>query len=397
MKKLYLYLHYLLLLAFPFGLLFRIHIFKNVYLIPQDIVVCVIAALSIFFYSKEKIRLTDNKFLFFQLLFIAVGLISLFINFFVFRDIDLIVSLLYALRYLVYVLLVAGIYFIPRENLLERFINISLITFLIAGFIQFVYFNDLRSYGSYGWDIHLYRLFSTLYDPNYAGVLYAIILFFFLSRVIEEKFSNSYKELAASFYSGIALFVTYSRTAIVGLTVGLLTVGILKKKVYAIVGSFLIVTVSIALVSNPKIEGLNPFRSVSSYERIKSIKEAFHIIQKSPVIGSGFNAYRYAQVRYGTRNVIGASISNADAGTDNSYLFVLATSGVIGFILFILSYLYLIKDLFFNIKKVGVFPLAIVVSVLAVSLFLNVLFYTPILTVLYIMITHKNQIFGKNN
>lgn len=378
----------------PFGLLLRIPIFQNVYVVPQDIVVSAIAVLTVIFYMKEKEGFTENRFLFFQVLFILVGVVSLIINFFIFKDINFLVSFLYALRYSVYLTLVGGKKFIPKDEMLGKLLNLSFITFLIAGYVQFLYFNDLRSLSSYGWDIHLYRLFSTLFDPNYAGVLYVIILLYFLSRVFEKKYRYSYKELAASFFTGIAIFVTYSRTAIVGITAGLLAVGILKRNVVAIVCTIVVIAVSFTLVSNPKIEGLNPFRSVSSNERIKSVKEAFYIIQKNPIIGSGFNAYRYAQVRYGTRNAHGAFASNADAGTDNSFLFVLATTGVVGFVLYLLSYFYLIKDLALNIRKVGIFPIGIVVSVFSASIFLNVLFFTPILTVFYILIAHKEQLFG---
>ena len=100
------------------------------------------------------------------------------------------------------------------------------------------------------------------------------------------------------------------------------------------------------VVSDTSVEGLNPFRTVSSGERLKSFNEGVYIFEKNSVLGVGFNTYRYAQVRYSIRNQIGAAGSNADAGTDNSWLFVAATTGIVGLVFFCLSYFYLLKSFF---------------------------------------------------
>jgi O-antigen ligase len=153
---------------------------------------------------------------------------------------------------------------------------------------------------------------------------------------------------------------------------------------------FIILFVALFLLfANTNIEGLNPFRVVSSEARLKSAHEAVEIFSKSPILGVGFNSYRYAQIRYGTRSGGGVASSHADAGTDNSYLFVLATTGIVGFLFFI--------DFLFNIVKVSLkkigkkefFPEITLASVIGIGInciFLNSLFYAPIMAWLFILI-----------
>jgi O-antigen ligase len=124
------------------------------------------------------------------------------------------------------------------------------------------------------------------------------------------------------------------------------------------------------------IENINLFRAVSSEARIETARNSLIILGKNPLIGVGFNSYKYFQLRYGLR--LDNPISHADAGSDNSLLFVLATTGIIGFILYLFLWFRLLK-------AVSALAVASIVGVFVDSMFINSLFYPFIMLWLWII------------
>jgi len=93
------------------------------------------------------------------------------------------------------------------------------------------------------------------------------------------------------------------------------------------------------------------------------------------VIGVGFNTFRYAQQDYGIFE-IGETGGNSGAGTDSSFLLVLATTGVFGFLIFLAGYLFPL----FQKKNAFYLPMLAAFSALFMqSQFINALFYPQIL------------------
>src|SRR3989344_4212784 len=75
-----------------------------------------------------------------------------------------------------------------------------------------------------GWDEHLYRLFSTFLDPNFAGAFFVLYFLFALNILIDSlkkqtKFFSLFIGLM-SFLALIAIFLTYSRSALLMLITG---------------------------------------------------------------------------------------------------------------------------------------------------------------------------------
>ncbi len=144
--------------------------------------------------------------------------------------------------------------------------------------------------------------------------------------------------------------------------------------------------IAVFLLSDSHVEGLNPLRTVSSGGRITGISQSIEVFSKSPLYGVGFNAYRYAQLRFGLREPVGTSISNSDAGADNSFLLVLATSGVVGFLFYVLSFVFLLNVLMKNLNSFSHIEIAIIASLFGGALFTNILFYTPIIGVFFLLV-----------
>jgi O-antigen ligase len=115
-----------------------------------------------------------------------------------------------------------------------------------------------------------------------------------------------------------AIYLTYSRSALLMLVVSLFVfLWFYGMKKY-LAGVFVLLL--IFLFFSPKsfqTEGTNIFRIASSEARIESAKTAIEIAQKQPLFGVGFNAYRYAQNRYGYLTDKKWGETHAGAGTDN--------------------------------------------------------------------------------
>jgi O-antigen ligase len=395
-QRIIIVLTYILLFLFPTGLLLRIKIYPTVSFVPQDIIVFFIFLLTLPLFIKHRKEFLENKFITLQLLFIIVGFASLVINIFLFHDIDFFASFLYLIRYLFYVNLAGiGIFFI-RSRFIGKGLYIAGIILLVIGYLQFFFYNNLRNLFYLGWDEHLYRLFATFLDPNYAGVFFVLFFFLLLIRIIKLEFRHVYFEIIIAFFSLVAVYLTFSRTALVVLFVGLLTLGLVKRKYKMIFSVFFVLLFFLFLFSDTSIEGLNPFRTQSSHERITSTVQVSNVIIKDPFLGVGFNAFRYAQIRYGTRQAVGAATSNADAGTDNSFLFVLATTGIVGFALYIASYFFLVRNLFDEKDIASLVLASSMIGLFAGSFFLNILFYTPILSWVLITIAARKKLCTKD-
>ena len=158
-----------------------------------------------------------------------------------------------------------------------------------------------------------------------------------------------------------------------------------RKSLLVMVG----VAIIIFLVISPKsfrTEGTNIFRIASSEARLDSARVAIEIFSKNPIFGVGFNAYRFAQHRYGSLAGGDWRLTHSGAGTDNSFLFILATTGLVGFA----AYIYLIyKIIRMAIKKNNFIAKVLIASLAGLlinSLFINSLFFIYIMMWIWIMV-----------
>jgi O-antigen ligase len=332
------------------------------------------------------------------LLFSLICLISLLANAYWLKPNELVVSALYFLRWLSSV----GVYFAVRDTkthfknkTLPRILVIDGLTILILGFIQQFFFPSLIGFYQPDWDRHDHRMFSVFLDPNYLGSFFVLYLLFIGANFFENL--NKKKNKLTVLYgiiSGatlVAVYLTYSRSALLMLLISSITfLTLINKKriIFILIGATLVYV----LITSPKfyIENLNLFRVNSSIERLQSAKIALQIIEKNPILGVGFNTYRYAQVKYNFRASNTNFTSHADAGTDNSFLFVAATTGILG----LLSYLYiwfnLLKKAYQKSKEKNNFYAACILSSaigLSVSgQVINSLFFLPLILWMWILI-----------
>lgn len=385
------YLLILLLIIFPIVELGKIQM-GSVSFSVNDIVFFITVSLWVILDFK-KIKKTNFKLLRPILLFSAIGLFSLVINFVNLTLNEFFVSFLYLARWILY----SSIYFIlvtRDREFIKKFkylLIVPICTVLIVGLVQFFFYPSLRNLFYLGWDEHLYRLFSSFLDPNFAGAFLVISLIYLIylswQSYIKKKRNIFIFTSVLAIVNFVSIYLTYSRSALIMLLVSLTVFLVLIKKVRLLI--LVLITFVVLIFLSPKAfqtEGTNIFRIFSSQERVKSAQVAVKIIGENPIFGVGFNAYRYAQNKYANLNDSKWETTHSGAGTDNSFLFVLATAGIVGFVV----YIYLIYKIFLLAKLKQKNPMSIVLisvlcGLLVNSLFINSLFYVFILQWIWIL------------
>lgn len=373
------------LFFFPFAQAFRFQLSGNVNFTVFDLSVVltgsiwfVLAALGKSTYRKD--ALTKPI-----LMFFLTMILSLSANFFRYELFELAVASLYAVRWLLF----ACIYFVILDQpvsfrkKIPEFLLVSGGSVVFLGYFQYIFYSNLRNLYYLGWDEHVYRMFSTFLDPNFLGVFFVLYLLFLLGYLLSGKSREgmfTYLLWGMCLATFTAIFLTTSRSALLMLIVSFVTFFMLRGQKRFIPVLLGIVVILLLFASRFfHIENINLFRTTSSLARVESAMNAVEIIADNSLFGVGFNAYRYAQIEYGFREEQTEFPSHADSGTDTSFLFVFATTGIIG----LGAFLYFLHTLYKQGKRsVGVYRSVLIASLLGFvvsSIFINSLFYPSLL------------------
>ncbi len=320
--KLLVYLFFASLLVGQLPSLFGLHVYAH------DVMLGILLLSYIIFYHRRKQK--RPKLLLPILLFIGSGLISGG-------------NYLYLGRWAFYALL----YFLVVQKIIPvkmwlRGLWYAGMGLAILGILQFLLYPDFRNLYYLGWDPYYFRLVSTLFDPNFTGII--LVLTVLLGSTRDWLLLPT-------------ILLTFSRSSFLGLFVGLFI-----QKRWKVLFGFLILLIVTMVVPKPPFEAFRLTREVSTIARVNNWQQSLDVFLKSPVIGRGFPARL-----------------SGGAGIDNSFLFVLVSSGIVGFSAFVW--------LWWNIVKFakGVL-LASIAAVFVSSLFVNSLFYPWIMIWLWILI-----------
>jgi len=337
------------LILFPFGQIIKIGQIN-----PIDIVVVLGAVTAIIKRYKypEVFKYVKD--------FLLVALFGYLLSIFIFKNIQVFVGLFYLIRltaYFYFFILVR--HFKDRKLLLNSLLVLSFFSALF-GWVQYFFYPDLTSLKYLGWDDHLYRLVGTFLDPGFTGL---IIVFGAVLSFVKKKY------LLLAFFA-LTLAFTYSRAGYLALIVSLFSASYLFKKFKAFLIVLIYFLFIIFLLPKPAGEGVNLARTYSISSRINNYKETFEIFKKSPVIGVGFNNICLARKIY-LKDI--DSASHSCSGSDSSLLLILATTGTLGFLVFVSS----VSKILFTLKR-GFYTKVFLVLISALfvhSFFVNSLFY----------------------
>lgn len=370
-----------LFLSFTFAELLRIQLPGAVSMGIIDVVILGIVFVWLILSKKGKYKLKIPI-----LLFISAAILSQVVNVGNYEVEQIKVGLLYLVRWILY----AALYFVfvdigrKFQKPVRNYMILSGVLILIFGFIQYKFYPSLKNLYYLGWDDHLYRIFSTFLDPNFAGVFIVLFIIF----IFFQKFKKSYIKFVILTGSFAALILTYSRGAILMLLVSTFIYSLLKKN-YKLIGGLIGVLVLITIALSPNFHTVNTdlFRMPSLTQRIENINQTLYVYSQNPDFGVGFNNFRYARDRYVQKDWVDYP-SHAGAGSDNSFALILATTGIPG----ILAYLYLLYKILRlglnNIKKTPYAWILVLslVGLIANSFLLNSLFYSFIMIWIWVII-----------
>lgn len=286
-------------------------------------------------------------------------------------------SFVYTIRFFSYMFVGFLIYSEIIKINLEKVILVSTLVISSLGVGQLIFFPDLKDLSTLGWDPHFFRTVSSFLDPNFLGA------FFILPLLVLMTKQNSKKEKILFFTLIFAtLLTTFSRSSYLMFLFSGLTLSFLKRSIKLFVTTILLFVVLLIgfqvytiLVSKPR----NIDRGYSANARLSTWQQGINIFQHAPIMGVGFNAYRYSLREY---NLSGNDFTNTRGASSNdaSLLNILATTGVIGFFSFVyFLFVFLKLGLNYSEKHFGFIACAFIFGLLVHSFFNNSLFYPPIL------------------
>lgn len=375
--KLTRFLFFLFLVVFPFGQLAKL---SNVFGLSFSLYFIDLLAFLVFLsWFLEKIfkkQISKTSFLKFKptILFLLVALGSLFLNSNRFETGELMISSLYLLRFAIYFGFFLALVDLAKSS--EKFLNYLLAigtSFSLFGVLQLGLWPNLKALETLGWDPHFYRLTSTFLDPNFAGL---ILVFTFLTSLVFFLQKKDKKLLVLAIFLFVCIFLTQSRSSLLALFSGITVICFLRLNLKAILLAAIVLMVGISLVPKPAGEGGKFLRTYSIDARMVGYSNAIEVVKDNPLFGIGFNTYRYVQRDYGFLDKMSWKENNAGAGIDSSLLFVLATTGIVGFFAFFWQGAYFIKLAFRKrTSNEGIIFLSSAGALLVHSLFVNSMFY----------------------
>lgn len=384
MEKLLKLLLYAIIFVLPFGVVFRLPLQNNIAISVLDILVLLFDLIGVFVYKKSLFK-NKKTFLRAHVMFIFACILGYIFVPSLSRE-QVLTSILYLVRFVAYTFMIFPLAQSLRGN--SRLYLTSLagagFVFAVFGLFQYFLYPNLMNLRYLGWDDHLYRVFSTFFDPNFAGAFLGLVLLLFAYLLVSsKKFNRENIFILIGFLTtSFAFFLTYSRSSYVSFIFSVLFFLVLSKKKKFVILTIMVFVLGLYFIpKNLKSEGVHLFRTASIVARSTEYTKSIQIFLENPTTGTGFNTYRYVQQKIGfIKNE--NNKSHSDAGLPNSFLLVLATTGIIGF----LSFTYLLFGLFklaSGIRKKNIYLYALLISSLALvlvdSMFENAFFYPFIL------------------
>lgn len=363
------YLFYLSVFSLALGQLTKIGQLGGSNLYLFDLIVGAYSLYGVFYFLITK-KFQWSRGQIFLFLFTFTALFSLIWNIYNLSNEEFLFSLAYFLRWTFYFLASVVTYnafkedIISQRQIIRAFIYSGLFISL-AGFVQLAVLPDFTVLSpSLGWDPHKNRLASTFFDPNFAGSYLSLVL------VLILIFKNRYWKISLVLVA-MAIFLTYSRSTWGALVLIVTFFGWKKSK--AFLGLALLIAF-LTYFAVPRIQtritGITD-PSDSAHFRLISWKNTLEIAQDNYFLGVGFNSFKKAQIDYGFLSPDEQKEHSA-TGSDSSFLLIMATTGILGLVLFCLGY-------FYPLLNGNLLAFMIFIPLFFQAQFINAVFYPPIL------------------
>ena len=343
--------------------------------------------------------LLATKYLLLFMPFIVWALFTLLVNSWRYEFVELTIAGAYWLRLVAHLLLLPALVIVlagkeAAVRWLVRGMLVTSICLAALGLAQLFFVPDLRVLGA-GWDPHLGRMVATWLDPNFLG------LFFVLSGALAASVTATSRERLlpglALVASVLGLVMTESRSALVAalVTLGLLSPLLLshhrkwiaqhRTVVFALAASLgVLLILSVAMLGQRAL-GLAT-GDATIMLRFESLAAVWQLAQQQGLIGIGYNGYQFVAKEAG---LVTSFTVHSRAGADSSLLTLWVATGLVGVMLWLVSWVGLARQLLLRWQTGAPLALAGVASILAVathSLFVNSWLYAHVLLSVVIMV-----------
>lgn len=235
-------------------------------------------------------------------------------------------------------------------------VKVTGVALAVIGLFQLIVFPDLETLTALGFDPHKFRIFSTFLDPNFLGAFLNFGFGLVIFELISKKISGSKKYVQDNKWSiisavilGTAIFLTFSRSAYLMFIIMLMIILVVKS--IKLLGIFFVSLIILYLIFPPfsaRIQGAINIDK-SAIERFSSWDKGLTIFQNNPILGVGFNNIRKYSQQMNLTKLFSADGGNSGAGIDSSLIFILATTGLVGFLTFILLIIKVLSDLILSL------------------------------------------------
>lgn len=232
-----------------------------------------------------------------------------------------------------------------------------------TGLVQVVVYPYLRNLWYVGWDPHLNRVFSTLFDPNFSGILFVLTL------VLGGSMHRTRLWWIGMAITVVALLLTYSRSSYIAGMISIIVYFGMKRS--GKVGVIALCLFLGAVILAPRgSEGQNILRMASTTARLGSTIVGWQRFLSAPFVGTGF-------IHHTDETAVIARTN----GVDMSLLYIASSVGLIG----LSVYLFVLVGW---MRIVRGHPLAVssLTAVMVHSLFTNSLLYPFVMAWIWLIL-----------
>ncbi len=322
----WLYLFYLTLLIFPFGQLVNLNL--SVFNFPFKLPLFDIFGFLFVLYWLVKVKKTKPPFFVKPMLvFLVLAIISFAIKAFSFSQAQLVISFFYLFRLITWFIFPWAFYALLQTKKIntEKWLLIETLVLSVISIGQYLLFPDTRFFAFSNWDDHLFRAIGSFLDPSFNSLILVLGYIGLLKSYLQKK---GFK-LILLFLPILAIGLSFSRMAYLLFLISSLSLLLHYKKNNLCLGIVLFFILLIGFLPKPTGEGVDLTRDWQT--------------------------------------------THAGSGADNSFLFVLVTTGIFGLISYLYFWGIIVKKSLDN--KKAIFFLTTNICLLLSSFFINSLFY----------------------
>ena len=332
---------------------------------------------------KRKIEFTSTSMDYPILIFLIIGFASVVVNWTNLYQAGKGVSNLWEWFFAFYIV----VHLVKRRNQLKRFIGVWLASAIIVtlyGLLQYITSPS-----------HFVTSFFTLnsYLSQYLILIIPLILSLFLFKKAKKEGSRPVDGMGKIFL-GVVFLLTFTlliftmeRGAWLGITIGVLMMGIMLRDKRILIGFPLLLALAFFTFSPFKARALSIFQPQYHSERLCCMRSCLTMIKEHPLIGVGLGNFRYVYPKY---MLPGAKEYFLHA--HNIFLQITVEMGIPGLLVFLWLLFLFFKDIFAQrqedkyLKVVSIGFCAGIIAILITSFFHDVFHSRQIATLTWYII-----------